>query len=596
MSGDDPRIGTVLGGYEITSLLGRGGMGVVYLARDPKFGRSVALKVLAPEFSGDENFRSRFVRESQMAAATDHPNIIPVYDTGEAEGVLFLAMRYVEGTDLREVIKDQGRLELGRAVSIVSQIGSALDAAHARGLIHRDVKPANVLLTTLGDGGESLDHVYLTDFGLTKRSDSRSRLTETGGFMGTIDYMSPEQIEGKEVDERTDLYALGCLFYECLTGAVPYERDSDVAVMYAHMMDERPLVSTLRPEVPAELDDIVARSMSRDRNDRFPTAATMLGEVRRAFGMSDAKGPVPAPARPATTTASASRRRSSSPRLVLGLAALLAIGVISYVAFRPDEKSGSPNGAQGQRNSPGPGVTTGGILEWLPAVGDTLQLQLSGQIDTSYDDDIYVLDMYDAPAPVIEELHAAGRKVACYLSAGAWEEWRPDADSFPVGVLGSNLEGSKTERWLDIREVATLRPILSARVTTCAEKGFDGVGFDNVDGYANDSGFKLNRQDQLAFNQALAELAHEHELAAGITNAPALADDLVSHFEFAISTGCYQFDECHLYDGFAEASKPVFVIEFVVGTEEFCDRAELDGFTAQRKRFNLGAWREACWE
>ena len=587
MSAPDPRIGTILGGYEIRSLLGRGGMGVVYLANDSKLGRSVALKVLAPELSQDENFRSRFVRESQMAAATDHPNIIPVYDTGESDGVLFLAMRYVDGTDLRTVIEEQGQLDIGRAVAIVAQVGSALDAAHARNLIHRDVKPANVLLTTLGTSDEPLDHVYLTDFGLTRRSDSRSRLTATGGFMGTIDYMSPEQIEGKELDGSTDLYALGCMFYECLTGVVPYERDSDVAVMYAHMMDERPLVSATRPEVPADLDDIVVRSMSRDPGDRFDTAAAMMAATRAALGMSGSQThhapiSVTRAGRPATEARGTHWHRRVGAVAVAGL---IAVGGVAYLLTRPDAPIDTP-----------PPTDTDTPLAWQPGPEDTLQLQLSGKLNTTYDASTYIVDLHDTPANAIEALHTAGRKVVCYISAGAWEEWRPDADSFPVGVLGENLQGSKTERWLDIRQLDTLEPILSARVAECADKGFDGVSFDNVDGYGNDSGFDLSRSDQLAFNQMLGGLAHEHGLVAGVTNAAELAQALEPDFDFALSTGCYQFDECDLFRAFTEADKPVFVIEFELDFDDVCQRAEVDGFTAQVKDYDLKAAREACWE
>lgn len=594
----DPRVGTTLGGYEIQALLGRGGMGVVYLARDPRLGRKVALKVLAPDLAQDESFRNRFIRESQMAAATDHPNIIPVYETGESEGVLFLAMRYVDGTDLRQVIREQGPLEPARAMSIVGQIGSALDAAHARGLVHRDIKPANVLLTTVGSDEDPIDHVYLTDFGLTKRSDSRSHLTETGGFMGTIDYMSPEQIEGKQIDHRTDLYALGCVLYESLTGVVPYERDSDVAVMYAHLMDDRPLVSALRPDLSTEIDAVVARSMSRNPDDRYPNSVAMIADARRALGMTGA-GPSVEATPPASSSAGHASPIASTPSRVRRLApfvaaAVLLVGVTGYFVTRAGDAPSDPDVP-----GPAPEATTAAGTTgraWTPAADSTLQLQLSGRVDTSYEADTYALDLFDTPASVVEELHEDGRKVLCYISAGAQEKWRPDASAFPGEVLGDNLQGSPTERWLDIRELATLRPLMTERVGMCAEKGFDGAAFDNVDGYANDSGFNLNRSHQVEFNRMLAELAHAEGLAAGVTNAPALAMELEPDFALAISTGCFQFDECGLFRSFIAAGKPVFVIEFELATDQFCEQAEEDGFTAQRKRYNLGAWRQACWD
>ena len=200
---EDTRVGTELAGYRIERVIGRGGMSVVYLAEHVRLGRKVALKLLAPELAESERFRDRFLRESKLAASIDHPNIVPIYDADEADGVLFIAMRYVEGSDLKEAIRIRGPARRRRTPAIVGQIASALDAAHARGLVHRDVKPANVLLTPD-------DHVYVSDFGLTKRAVSVSGLTETGQLIGTIDYVAPEQIKGDAVDQRADVYSLGC--------------------------------------------------------------------------------------------------------------------------------------------------------------------------------------------------------------------------------------------------------------------------------------------------------------------------------------------------------------------------------------------------
>src|SRR5437867_6228025 len=213
------RVGTEVAGYRIEGLIGRGGMSVVYLAEHVRLGRKVALKLLSPELSENEKFRERFLRESKIAASIDHPNIVPIYDSDEAEGTLFIAMRYVQGTDLRGLIRSRAPLEPPRVVSLATQIASALDAAHMHGLVHRDVKPGNVLLT-------HEDHVYVADFGLTKRALSVSGLTETGQLVGTIDYIAPEQAKGDPVDGRADVYSLGCLAYECLTAEVPFERDT----------------------------------------------------------------------------------------------------------------------------------------------------------------------------------------------------------------------------------------------------------------------------------------------------------------------------------------------------------------------------------
>jgi serine/threonine protein kinase len=210
--------GGVVGGYRIESLLGQGGMAAVYLAEDSRLKRKVALKILSPELAADDAFRRRFVDESEQLAAVDHPNIIPVYEAGQDEGHLFIAMRYVDSTDLKELIASEGPLVPERAISIVAQVAGALDAAHAKGLVHRDVKPANVLVA-VGSGGDGSDHAYLSDFGLTKRTQETSGLTKTGFLMGTIDYVAPEQISGSGVDGRTDQYALACVLFQMPHGA-----------------------------------------------------------------------------------------------------------------------------------------------------------------------------------------------------------------------------------------------------------------------------------------------------------------------------------------------------------------------------------------
>jgi len=275
-----PTPGSELAGYRIEALLGRGGMAIVYLAEHLRLGRKVALKLLAPELAGDEQFQQRFVRESQLAAAIDHPNIIPIYDAGEANGLLYIAMRYVAGTDLRARLKQAGRLDPDRIVVILGQVAGALDAAHAHGLVHRDVKPANILLGPgPGAGPDDPEHVYLSDFGLTKRSASASGLTATGLFVGTLDYAAPEQIEGKPVDGRTDGYALGCVLFECLTGLPPYRYDEDRAVMWAHLVGEIPQVTAHRPELPAGVDEVVARALAKLPDDRYPTCRAMISEL-----------------------------------------------------------------------------------------------------------------------------------------------------------------------------------------------------------------------------------------------------------------------------------------------------------------------------
>jgi serine/threonine-protein kinase len=278
----DHRIGTVLGGFRIEALVGRGGMGVVYLAEQLKFGRRVALKVLPPELAEAPGYRQRFEQEWRTAAALEHPNIVPIYDAGEAEGVLYIAMRYVEGVDLTALIAGGGRLEADRALVILDQVGAALDAAHAHGLVHRDVKPGNILIARrLGLGAE---HVYLTDFGVAKGTRAGGGLTKTGFFVGSIDYASPEQIEGRPVDGRADVYSLGCVLYQCLTGSLPFEKDSDVSLLYAHLMEPVPPPSERRPDLPPELDAVIRKALAKAREDRYESCRELIAAARAAFG------------------------------------------------------------------------------------------------------------------------------------------------------------------------------------------------------------------------------------------------------------------------------------------------------------------------
>ena len=308
----DPRIGSRLGDYRIESMLGRGGMSVVYLAEHERLKRKAALKVLTPELAEDPAFRQRFVGEWERLAGLDHPNIIPIFEAGEADGLLYIAMRYVDTTDLKDLIRSEGRLEPDRAVAIVTQTASALDAAHSKSLVHRDVKPANILIA-LGAGFEGIDHAYLSDFGLTKHTDSTSGLTQTGSFMGTIDYVAPEQITGKDVDGRADQYALACVLYQCLTGKVPFPRAEDTAALFAHLQDAPPRPTEIVPELPAAIDDVIARGMAKDPDDRYATCMEFAKTARSALGLGRTS-PAGAAAR---STTGRSRRRCRGRRAPL---------------------------------------------------------------------------------------------------------------------------------------------------------------------------------------------------------------------------------------------------------------------------------------
>jgi YVTN family beta-propeller protein len=276
----DPRLGTRLAGYRIQALLGRGGMGVVYLAEQDRPRRLVALKLLLAPAAGGEAFRERFLRESELAAAIDHPNVLPVYDAGETDGALWIAMRHVDGIDLAALLARDGPLEPGQALAIAGQVAGALDAAHGRGLVHRDVKPGNILLAM---NGGAVAHAYLADFGLTKRVGGARGLTVSGQVLGTIDYVAPEQIEGGLVDGRADQYSLGCVLFECLTGAVPFRRDSELAVLWAHVHDPPPELREYRPDLPAALDDAVGRALAKAPADRYLSCGALVTTAQAAL-------------------------------------------------------------------------------------------------------------------------------------------------------------------------------------------------------------------------------------------------------------------------------------------------------------------------
>jgi serine/threonine-protein kinase len=278
----DLLVGTQLLDYRIERLLGRGGMGVVYLAEDVRLRRKVALKLLAADLADDERFRQRFLRECELAAAIDHPHVTPIYRAGETDGVLYIAMRYVPGTDLKALVRREGALDPLRALAIVKQVATALDAAHEHGLVHRDVKPANVLIADQAGS----EHAYLSDFGLVKSASASTGLSAAGQFLGTIDYVAPEQIRGEPVDGRADLYSLGCLCFECLTGEVPFRRETDIASIYAQLQADPPPASARRRGLPPELDRVLARALAKKPGARYTTCREFAAAVETALGGS----------------------------------------------------------------------------------------------------------------------------------------------------------------------------------------------------------------------------------------------------------------------------------------------------------------------
>jgi ABC-type transport system substrate-binding protein/tRNA A-37 threonylcarbamoyl transferase component Bud32 len=270
--------GTLVGGFRVVSLIGDGAMGRVYLAEDLKHRRPVALKLLTPELARDERFRKRFMRESRLAAQLDHPHVVPTFAFGEEGGVLYLAMGYVEGSDLRELLRRDGKLEPERAADLLGQVADGLDAAHARGLVHRDVKPANILVASADDG----EHAYVCDFGLARHVSSVRSLTGERAMVGTIDYVPPEQIEGGPIDGRADVYSLACVLFECLAGARPFDRESELSVIFAHLNAPPPRLTDLRPELPEAFDSVFATALAKSPQDRYATCRELVEAGRAA--------------------------------------------------------------------------------------------------------------------------------------------------------------------------------------------------------------------------------------------------------------------------------------------------------------------------
>jgi serine/threonine protein kinase len=402
--------GAQIASYQLEEEIGRGGMAVVYRARDVRLGRWVALKVLAPAYVQDEAFRQRFIRESRTAAAVEHPNIIPIFDAGEAGGVLYIAMRYVAGQDVHSLLHSAGRLPLARALGVVGQVASALDAAHACGLVHRDVKPANMLLGGMADTGRA-DHVYLSDFGISKQLNATSSLTLTGQVLGTLNYLAPEQIEGRQVDGRADAYALACTAFELLAGSPPFRRDENMAVMWAQLNAPPPRLTSLRADLPPAVDQVMARALAKSPAERYPSClafsaalqqacAPVLEGTARPAGSPPPPGPPPRPARPAAPTAAdpppspapppatapaapaaepprpattpmpvlhpsrpagtpAPRRKKRGLAAVLAVVAVLAVGGGAYAALHNSAFHGGPPAAAGSKgpSAPPSGVT-----------------------------------------------------------------------------------------------------------------------------------------------------------------------------------------------------------------------------------------------
>jgi hypothetical protein len=287
MRGDQLERGSLIGGYRIDEVISRGGMGVVYRATNVALRRIYAVKVLAPELSDDVHFRDRFKREMRIAASLHHPNVVGIHYAGEHEGMLFLVMDYVYGTDLRQILLKTGAVDPDRAVDLMMQFAGALDSAHAKGLVHRDVKPANMLIT-VRDGEE---HGYLTDFGLAKRADNVGALTSKGVVVGTVDYMAPEQITGNPTDARTDIYALGCVFFEMLSGKVPYERENSVATLFAHVHEPPPALPESLGALYPTFGEVIEKAMAKEPDGRYLSPGDFARDAAAALDGTRYTGP-----------------------------------------------------------------------------------------------------------------------------------------------------------------------------------------------------------------------------------------------------------------------------------------------------------------
>ena len=374
------RVGAVISGFKIDAELGQGGMSRVYRATQLDLRRRVALKVMAPHLAADPQYRARFLREARTAAGVDHPNVLPVYQAGEVEDMLWLAMRYVDGGDLRQLL-ERGIPDRDRCLALLRQVAAGLDAAHRAGLVHRDVKPENVLLTS-GTGSEPAGHVYLADFGLTKSVASSdqtrsSNITDAHEFLGTVAYAAPEQIEAGRLDHRVDIYALGCMLYECFTGEPPFSGDTPIAALYAHLEREPPNLTNTRPDLPRAIDDVVKRAMAKQPTDRFDTATELMTAAGRALAPLASPAAAHAPTlevslsrggtgRAAENASSPPPRRRAGVAPLVGALVVVAVAAAVVLAWRTTHS-----------NSPHPGPTTGASTRTTSSIAPSGDIQFS---------------------------------------------------------------------------------------------------------------------------------------------------------------------------------------------------------------------------
>jgi hypothetical protein len=426
--------GVVVAGYRIGSLLGRGGMGVVYRARDHDLERDVALKVIAPELVEDAHVRTRFLREARAAAAIEHPHVIPVHAAGEQDGVAFLAMRLVNGDDLRTLVRREGAVSPARACELIEQAAAALDAIHEAGFVHRDVKPGNLLVDRSG-------HLYLTDFGLVKHVLTSDGASRTGGWVGTVDFMAPEQIRGGRVDARADVYSLGGVLHYLLTARVPFEREGEEAKLWAQLAAEPPRPSTANPGLPRTFDAVIARALAKDPDERYPSAGDLARAARAAESGTaptlpertvarGAAAPGASPSEPGLveevrTVTSGRRSRRPRRRLWGALAGVLLIGA----------GAGAAALAWPEREAPRKPSTSGAPAAAQPAVAETVEGVVPRPTGLAYASGVvWVSGIRNSRLTRIDA--ASGRKLA---------------STRPVGQGPSSLVGYRNSVWVAAR-------------------------------------------------------------------------------------------------------------------------------------------------
>ncbi|TML98022.1 MAG: hypothetical protein E6G10_23735 [Actinobacteria bacterium] len=600
------RLSAALPAYDIGAVLGRGAFAVVYAGRHRHLEREVAIKRLAPELLRETGGRDRFGAEARVLASLDHPHIVRVYDYVDREDLCAFVMERMHGGTLGDRLRS-GRVSYAWACAVILAALQGLEHAHRKGVLHRDVKPENLLF-----GAD--DVVKVGDFGIAKVVGAQgARLAATTAAIGTPTYMAPEQVSRSAgpLGPATDVWAAGAVLYEMLAGEPPFALDGDIGEILLERVaaDPRPL-RDLAPDVPEELAAVVMRALARDPARRYSSAAAFAAALEpaalRAADASDlaatgirisAAPSGPGAAQPPTVVEPFEPGRRRTPRrALLGIAA--AAAVAAGLAATMLASSGGQRPAPSR--APRPGATEelprptpcAGCYKPKPTTSPW-QIQLEGRIDTTVQARFFVIDGSEE-GDTVGALRRRGGKVACYVNAGAWEDFRTDKDAFPPEVLGKKYEGFPNERWLDIRRIDLLAPILRARIDDCNAKGFDGLDPDNLDGFENNTGFPLTATDQLRFNIWLANEVHARGLSIGLKNDPAQARALAQYFDWAIPVECVEQRNCGQYARFGRAGKPLFALEYGQPTRRACTEAQRRRMSVVFKTSALNAPRRTC--